>query len=127
MRSLLNGCTTQTHYLCGEVKIYQKTVDIFPTDWPGKSLGPTKVSMKSEHKKEMTGYIKKPHTTRFTGQTNCGKTHLVLELIEKEHNKYFDYVVIIIPTLRENFAYHGREWMQNGHNAWLLDPKGNLY
>ena len=36
----------------------------------------------------MTGYIKEPHTAIFTGQTGCGKTHLVLELIEKKCNKY---------------------------------------
>ena len=31
----------------------------------------------------MTGYIKEPHTTIFTGPTGCGKTQLVLDLIEK--------------------------------------------
>ena len=47
----------------------------------------------------MTDYIKKPHTTIFTGPTGCGKTHLVLDLIEKEYNKHFDYIIIICPTL----------------------------
>ena len=50
----------------------------------------------------MTGYIKKPHTFIFTGQTRCGKTHLVLDLIEKECNKHFDYIIIICPMLRDN-------------------------
>ena len=40
----------------------------------------------------MTGYIKEPHTAIFTGQTGGGKTHLVLESIEKEYNKYFDFI-----------------------------------
>ena len=30
----------------------------------------------------MTNYIKDPHATIFTGSTSCGKSHLVLELIE---------------------------------------------
>ena len=47
----------------------------------------------------MTDYIKEPHTTRFTGPTGCGKTHLVLDLIEEEYNKHFDYIIIICPTL----------------------------
>ena len=55
-----------------------------------------KTSIKS---KRITGYIKKPHTSIFIGQTGYGKTHLVLELIEKEYNKDFDYIVIISPTL----------------------------
>ena len=72
----------------------------------------------------MTGYIKKPHTSIFIDQTGCGKTHLVLELIEKEYNKHFDYIVIICPTLQENNkAYHAKEWIKNNDKFWLVDPK----
>ena len=45
----------------------------------------------------MAGYIKEPHTTIFTSPSKCGKTHLVLDLIEKEYNKHFDYILIICP------------------------------
>ena len=76
----------------------------------------------------MMSYIKKPHTSIFIGQTGCGKTHLVLELIEKEHNKHFDYIIIICPTLRENNkAYHDKVWIKNDDKVWLVDPKNNLY
>ena len=44
----------------------------------------------------MTDYIKEPHRAIFTGQTKCGKTHLVLDLIEKEYSKHFDYIIIIV-------------------------------
>ena len=50
----------------------------------------------------------------FIGHTNCGKTHLVLELIEKEYNKHFDYIVIISPAFRENNkTYHAKKWIKN--------------
>ena len=75
----------------------------------------------------MKEYIKKPHTAIFTGQTGCGKTHLVLELIEKEYNKHFDFIVIICPTLRENSTYHAKEWIKTDDNVWLVDPKEKLY
>ena len=75
----------------------------------------------------MIEYIKKPHTAIFIGQTGCGKIHLVLELIEKEYNKHFDYIIIICPTLRENETYHAKEWIKNNDNVWLVDPKDNLY
>ena len=76
----------------------------------------------------MTGYIKKLHTSIFIGQTRCGKTHLVLELIEKEHNKHFDCIVIICPTLREdNKTYYAKERIKNDHKVWLVDPRDNLY
>ena len=75
----------------------------------------------------MTRYIKTPHTSIFIGQTVCGKTFLVLELIEKEYNKHFDYIVIIFPTLRENDTYHFKEWIKNDDKVWLVGPKDNLY
>ena len=75
----------------------------------------------------MTGYIKKPHRAIFIGQTESGKTHLLLELIEKEYKKHFDYIIIICPTLWENETYHAKEWIKNDDNIWLVDPKDNLY
>ena len=75
----------------------------------------------------MTDFIKKPHTSMFIGQAGCGKTHLVLELIEKEYKKHFDYIVIICPTLRENSTYHAKEWMKDNDKVWLVEPKENLY
>ena len=76
----------------------------------------------------MTGYIKKPHTAIFTGRIGCGKTHLVLDLIEKEYKKHFDYLVIICPTLRDNnTTYHSKDWLKNDDQVWLVDPKNKLY
>ena len=76
----------------------------------------------------MTGSIKKPHASIFIGHMGCGKTHFVLELIEKEHNKHFDYIVIICPALLENNkTYHAKEWIKNDDKVWLVDPKDNLY
>ena len=75
----------------------------------------------------MTDYIKEPHTTTFTYQTGCGKTHLVLDLIEKVYKKHFDYIVIIGPTLRINKTYHIRDWIKNDDKVWLIEPKDNLH
>ena len=47
----------------------------------------------------MADYIKEPHPTIFTGPAGCGKTYLVLDLIEKEYNKHFDFIIIICLTL----------------------------
>ena len=75
----------------------------------------------------MTDYIKEPHTTIFTGQTGCGKTHLVLDLIGKEYKKHFNYIVIICPTLRVNKTYHVRDWIKTDDRVWFIEPKDNLY
>ena len=75
----------------------------------------------------MTGYINKPHTTLFTGPTGCGKTHLILDLIEKEYSKQFDYIIIICPTRRWNKTYHSKDWIKNDDKVWLIEPKDKLY
>ena len=74
----------------------------------------------------MTDYIKEPHTTIFTGPTGCGKTHLALDLIEKDYNKHFDYLIIICPTLRWNKTYHSKDWIKNDYKVWLVKPKDRL-
>ena len=76
----------------------------------------------------MTDYIKKPHTAIFTGQICCGKTHLILDLIEKEYDQHFDYIVIICSTLRDNnVTYHSKDWLKNDDKVWLVDPKDKLH
>ena len=48
-------------------------------------LGHYIIHGQSQHQiKRMADYIKEPHAAIFTGRTKCGKTHLVLDLIEKE-------------------------------------------
>ena len=75
----------------------------------------------------MTDYIKKPHTTIFTGPTVCGKTHLVLDLIGKEYNKHFDYIIITCATLRWNRTYNSKDWVKIDDKVWLIEPKDKLY
>ena len=94
------------------MKIRQKDVDIFLA---------RPVSNKNDR------LYKKPHAAIFTGQTGCGKNHLVLELIEKEYNKHFDFIVIIYPMLRENSTYRDKERLKTDDNVWLVDPKDKPY
>ena len=68
----------------------------------------------------MTNYIKDPHATIFTGSTSCGKSHLVLELIEKLYNKHFDYIINLYPKLRWNKTYHARGWIKHDDKVWLI-------
>ena len=75
----------------------------------------------------MTSYIKEPYTTIFNGSTSCGKTHLVLDLIEKEYNKHCDKIIIICPTLPWNKTYHSKDWIKNNDKVWLIEPKDKLY
>ena len=53
--------------------------------------------------------------------------HLVIDLIEKECKKHFDFIIIICPTLQENDTYHAKEWIKNDDKVWFVDPKDSLY
>ena len=72
----------------------------------------------------MTNYIKEHHTNIFTGQTGCGKIHLVLDLNKNTKN---------ISTISLSFVQHfeiikrTREWIKNDDKIWLIQPKDNLY
>ena len=37
--------------------------------------------------------------------TACGKTHYLLEMLEKEYKNHFDYIFIVCPTLEDNKTY----------------------
>ena len=42
------------------------------------------------------------------GMTNCGKTFYLLNVLEKQFNKHFDYIILICPTFSWNKTY--QEW-----------------
>lgn len=53
----------------------------------------------------MKEYVKIPHTAIFTDPTGCRKIPFVLDLIEKEYIKHFEFI-IICQTLQWNKADH---------------------
>ena len=49
--------------------------------------------------------MKEPHTALFVAPKEVGKIHLALDLLEKEYKNYFDFIIIICPTLKHNETY----------------------
>lgn len=76
---------------------------------------------------ENTLYMKEPHTALFVGPTSCGKTKLVVELLQREYLYHYDFIVIICPTLRWNQTYRDQRWFWNDLFVILIEPEGNLY
>ena len=72
-------------------------------------------------------YIKEPHAAISTGPTGCGKSHLVLDLIEKEYSKHSDYMIIICPMLQWNKRCNVKGWIKHDDKVWLIEHKGKLY
>ena len=54
---------------------------------------------------------KYPHCAIICGQTGCGKTEFVLDLLEEEYRQVFKHIIILCPTIQWNKAYKNREWI----------------
>lgn len=71
-------------------------------------------------------FTKKAHSAIICGQTDCGKTEFVLDLLENEYWDFFEHIVILCPTLKYNKAYKSREWVYNDPEVWLINPQDRL-
>ena len=75
----------------------------------------------------MNNYVKTPCTTILAGSTNCGKTELVLKLLENSYKHHFENIIIICPTIRYNETYKNRSWILSDPNVYLIEPKDKLF
>ena len=71
-------------------------------------------------------FMKEPHTALFVAPAGVGKTHLALDLLEKEYKNHFHFIIIICPTLRHNETYRSREWFWTNPHIILVEP-GKLF
>lgn len=55
--------------------------------------------------------LKYPHCAIICGQTSCGKTEFVLDLLEGEYRGVFEHIIILCPTIQWNRAYKNRDWI----------------
>ena len=59
--------------------------------------------------------------------TGVGKTHLALDLLEKEYKNHFDFIIIICPTLKHNSTYRSQKWVWTDPEVILINPGNSLY
>ena len=74
----------------------------------------------------MNKFVKTPHTAIFSGQTGCGKSYRVLDLIEREYKYHFDVIFIVCPTIYWNEPYRECDWIKTDPRVFLVDPKDRL-
>ena len=72
-------------------------------------------------------FMKELHTALFIAQTGLGKTHLALDLLEKEYKNHFHFIVIICPTLKHNEMYRSRKWVWTDLDVILIEPGNSIY
>ena len=50
-----------------------------------------------------------------------------MNLLEKEYKNYFDFIIIICPTLKHNETYRSRKWFGDDPKVILIEPSNHLY
>ena len=65
------------------------------------------------------------HSALICGSTGSGKTKFILDLLEKEYNNFFTYIIIICPTLDHNKTYK-RKWLIIDDGVFLVNPHNDL-
>lgn len=74
-----------------------------------------------------TPFISEPHSAIICGQTGCGKTVFILDLLEKQYRNVFEHIVILCPTLRWNKTYKERSWLRTDPEIYLVNPRDRLH
>ena len=72
-------------------------------------------------------FMKEPHTAFFIAPTGVGKTHLALDLLEKEYINHFDFIIIICPMLKHNETYRSRKWFWTDPCIISIEPGNHLF
>ena len=71
-----------------------------------------------------------PHSTIICGQTGCGKTVFVLDLVLPHdcggYRGMFAHIVILCPTARWNHTYQEQRWVWTDPEVYIADPGDRL-
>ena len=67
------------------------------------------------------------HSAIICGQTGCGKTVFILDLLEGPYRGFFRHIVVLCPTIRHNKTYQQRPWIWTDPEFYVLDPGARLH
>lgn len=74
-----------------------------------------------------TNLPKDPHSAIICGQTGCGKTVFILDLLEGPYRGCFQHIVILCPTVRHNKTYQNCSWVWTDPEVFIVDPGERLH
>ena len=68
-----------------------------------------------------------PHSAMFVGVMACRKTEFLLRLLETVYKNYFEFIIILCPTISDNKTYLSRKWIFDDKNIFIVcDVEGKL-
>ena len=68
-----------------------------------------------------------PQMATICGQTGCGKTVFILDLLEGPYRGFIQQIVVLCPTVRHNKTYQQCPWIWTDPEVYLLDPGDRLH
>ena len=71
--------------------------------------------------------LRRAHAAIICGQTGCGKTVFILDLLEGSYQGFFRHIVVLCPTIRHNKTYQQRPWIWTDPEVYVLDPGERLH
>lgn len=66
-------------------------------------------------------------TAIFSGHTSCGKTQLVLYLLEDDYKRHFNNIINFCPTISWNSTYRDRPSLWQNDYIFLINPKDQMF
>ena len=79
------------------------------------------------HMMRQLGFLpKEAHCSLICGQTGCGKTVFVLDLLQTVYKDHFEMIVVFCPTLKYNKSYIERKFIWTDDNIIIVDPSDQL-
>ena len=66
------------------------------------------------------------HSAIVCGQTGCGKTVFILDLLEGPYRGFFRHIVVLCPTIEHNKTYKQCPWLWKDPEVYVLDPGERL-
>ena len=76
---------------------------------------------------QYTDRLPKDTHAAIVGQTGCGKTVFILDLLEGPYREVFRHIVVLCPTVRHNKTYHQRPWIWADPEVYVVDPGERLH
>ena len=67
------------------------------------------------------------HSAIVCGQTGCGKTVFILDLLEGPYRGFFRHIVVLCPTIEHNKTYQECPWLWTDPEVYVLDPGERLH
>lgn len=76
---------------------------------------------------DLIKYNTSPHCAVVCGQTGCGKTVFILNLLEREYRGCFQHIVFLCPTIQYNKTYQHCAWVWTDPEVYIQDPGLKLH